>query len=233
MRNKTNILFFFLFGFFAFTFNCYAQKDYSNVEYLKESLAYSDFYEFIKYDKNMLEWQDVNVISPFFEKLKNADKDKVVILHIGDSHIQSDIGAGTTRALLQKIFGVGGRGIVFPYQIAKTHSAFDYYAKYSGTWSASKNVELKPKLNIGISGITCFTNDSSANFQLIFKNRYYSIHPSFTKLRLYCHKGKESFDIKIRSDKTKEWIDVNCSSKDTLPYVEILLPISLILCSWK
>lgn len=224
MGNKINILFFFLFGIFAFNINCYAQKDYSDIEYLKKSLVHSDFYEFIKYDKNMLEWHDVNAISPFFEKLKNVDKDKIVILHIGDSHIQSDIGAGTTRALLQKIFGVGGRGMVFPYQIAKTHSAFDYYAKYSGTWIASKNVELKPKLNIGISGITCFTNDSSANFQLIFKNRYYPIHSSFTKLRMYCHKGKESFDIKIRPDKTDDWIDVNCNSRDSLPYVEILLP---------
>ena len=79
------------------------------------------------------------------------------------------------------------------------------------TWIASKNVELKPKLNIGIA-VSLVLQMTSANFQLILKPLL-SIHPSFTKLRLYCHKGKESFDIKIRSDKTKEWIDVNCSSR--------------------
>ena len=68
----------------------------------------------------MLEWRCKRNFS-FFEKLKNADKDKVVILHIGDSHIQSDIGQAQ-QELCCKNFGVGGRGIVFPYQIAKTFS---------------------------------------------------------------------------------------------------------------
>lgn len=202
----------------------FAQNSPTDTAYLKQAIKYSEFYEFLQYDKNICEWYSSSAIVPFFEKLKNSDKKKVSILHIGDSHIQTDIGTGTTRNLLQSIFGYGGRGMVFPYQAAGTHSAYDYYSEVYGKWASSKNVELKPKLNIGISGITVFTNDSTAGFKLIFRRHYYSIQPDFRKLKIYCHKGNESFDFKVKAGNTGEWISANCSADSTLPYVEVLLP---------
>jgi LysM repeat protein/lysophospholipase L1-like esterase len=202
----------------------FAQNSPTDTAYLKQSIKYSEFYEFLQYDKNIFEWYSNDAIAPFFEKLKNADKKKVTILHIGDSHIQTDIGTGTTRNLLQSIFGYGGRGMVFPYQAAGTHSTYDYYSEVYGKWASSKNVELKPKLNIGISGITVFTNDSTAGFKIIFRRHYYSIQPDFRKLRVYCHKGNESFDFKVKAGNTGEWVSADCSADSTLPYVEVLLP---------
>ncbi|PKP04683.1 MAG: hypothetical protein CVU11_03810 [Bacteroidetes bacterium HGW-Bacteroidetes-6] len=201
-----------------------AQNSPTDTAYLKESIKYSEFYEFLQYDKNICEWYSNEAIAPFFEKLKNSDKKKVSILHIGDSHIQTDIGTGTTRNLLQGIFGYGGRGMVFPYQAAGTHSAYDYYSEIYGKWASSKNVELKPKLNIGISGITVFTTDSTAGFKLIFRRHYYSIQPDFRKLKIYCHKGNESFDIKVKAGNTGEWVAGDCSADSTLPYIELTLP---------
>ncbi len=200
-----------------------SQQNPSDTAWLRELVKYNDFYEFLQYDRNMLEWYQQDAVVPFFEKLKKSDKEKVVVLHIGDSHIQSDIGAGTTRNRLQQIFGYGGRGMVFPYQLAGTHSAYDYYAEKIGTWSSAKNVELKPKLNVGISGITIFTTDSTAGFRMVFRKHYYSIQPDFRKIRLYCHKGRESFDAKIRGGNSGEWIPVDCHS-DSLPYAEVILP---------
>ncbi|HBG70175.1 MAG: hypothetical protein A2W93_10585 [Bacteroidetes bacterium GWF2_43_63] len=210
-------------GLLFFGLKSHAQKNPTDTNYLKQAVKYSEFFDFLQYDKNMLEWYQIDAIAPFFEKLKKSNKEKVVILHIGDSHIQSDIGTGITRAMLQQIFGFGGRGIVFPYQAAGTHSAFDYFAQSHGVWSASKNVELKPKMNIGISGITVFTTDSTAGFKLIFRKHYYSIQPDFKRIRIYCHKGKESFDAKIKAGGTNTWVDADCHS-DSLPYVEVILP---------
>jgi len=202
----------------------FAQKNPTDIEYLKQNIKYSDYYNFIQYEKNMLEWNQLNAASPFFEKLKKVNQDRVVVLHIGDSHIQSDIGTGVTRAMMQQIFGYGGRGMVFPYQAAGTHSAYDYYAQVIGAWTSSKNVELKPKMNIGVSGITVFTNDTAAGFKLIFRKQYYSIQPDFRRIRLYCHKGPESFDAKIKAGNSNEWIKADCNTIDYLPYVEVILP---------
>lgn len=223
MNRGLNISLLVVFWIFISGLQSYAQKNPADTNYLKQAIKYSEFYDFLQYDKNELEWYQIDAIAPFFEKLKKVNKDKVVILHIGDSHIQSDIGTGITRAMLQQIFGFGGRGMVFPYQAAGTHSAFDYFAQANGTWSSSKNVELKPKMNIGVSGITVFTTDTTAGFKLIFRKHYYSIQPDFKRIRIYCHKGNESFDVRIKAGGTDNWMDVDCHS-DSLPYAEVILP---------
>lgn len=228
MTKKIKISLILLMSILLNTLMIYAQNtnshDYSDTTYIRESIKYKEYYDFVHFDQNMLEWYQSSAITPFFEKLKNADKEKVVLLHIGDSHIQSDIGSGITRYMLQQIFGFGGRGMVFPYQAAGTHSAYDYYAKSYGTWASSKNVAIKPKHNLGISGITVFTTDSTAGFKIIFRKHYYSIQPDFTKIKLYCHKGPESYDAFLSYSANEKPIKVDCNIDDSLPYIEINLP---------
>ena len=192
--------------------------------FLKKSMGYTIQNPYIQYNINTLEWYDKEAIYPFFEKLKNAQTKKVKILHIGDSHIQPDIGTGVTRNKLQKVFGYGGRGLIFPYQVGKTASAYDYTAYGHGTWISSKNVEYKPKLNLGLSGITIFTKDTSAGFKIIFKNKFESIHPDFRRIKIYCHKSQESFNLKFSTGKKGKEIMLDCSNKDGLPYVELEVP---------
>lgn len=203
----------------------YAQDhDFTDTTFIRESIKYNEYYDFIKFDQNMLEWYKPDAVSLFFEKLGNADKEKVVILHIGDSHLQSDMGSGMSRNMLQGIFGYGGRGMVFPYQAAGTHSTYDYYAKSYGSWDNSKNVAIKPKHNLGVNGITIFTTDSTAGFKIIFRRHYYSIQPNFTKIKLYCHKGPESYDALLTYSSKEKPIKVDCNVEDSLPYIEINLP---------
>ena len=191
---------------------------------IRKSLGYSVNNSYVKFDKNTIEWFQKDAINPFFEKLKNSSNKKVKILHIGDSHIQPDIGTGVTRNKLQQLFGYGGRGLIFPYQLAKTASAYDYTAFGVGQWQSSKNVEYKPKLNLGLSGITVYTNDSTAGFKIVFKAKHSSIHPEFKKIKLYCHKSNESFDIKFSTNSSKSEQRLTCSKVDGLPYVELILP---------
>ncbi|MBN2727925.1 MAG: LysM peptidoglycan-binding domain-containing protein [Bacteroidales bacterium] len=200
------------------------EHNFKDTAFIRESIKYNEYYDFIKFDQNMLEWYQQDAVAPFFTKLGNADKEKVVILHIGDSHIQSDMGSGMSRYMLQSIFGYGGRGMVFPYQAAGTHSAYDYYANSYGNWDNTKNVAIKPKHNLGVSGITIFTTDSTAGFKIIFRRHYYSIQPDFTKIKLYCHKGIESYDALLTYSSKEKPIKVDCNIEDGLPYIEINLP---------
>ncbi len=202
----------------------FSQNKYTDTAYIHESIKYKEYYDFVKFDQNMLEWYQKDAVTPFFEKLGNVETKKFVVLHIGDSHIQSDIGSGTSRYLLQKVFGFGGRGMVFPYQAAGTHSAYDYYAKVYGSWDNTKNVAIKPKHNLGMSGITIFTTDSTAGFKIIFRKHYYSIQPEFTKIKLFCHKGSESYDAKLSYSATESPVEIDCNFEDGLPYIEINLP---------
>lgn len=197
---------------------------YSDTAYIKSNIRYTNYYSFISFEKNFVEWYDSSAIYPFFQKLQNIGEKKVTVLHIGDSHLQSDIGAGVTRDFMQKVFGLAGRGMVFPYQAAKTHSTYDYFAQYSGVWSSSKNVELRPKFNLGISGITLFTNDKNADFTLIFRKHYLSIRNDFRKLRIYCHRSNEAYHLSVKPSGSDAWTDVNCAPYDSLPYVEVILP---------
>ena len=71
-------------------------------------------------------------ISKFYLKLDKLQMDsvsKVKILHIGDSHIQPNNFTGKIRELLQLKYGNGGRGMVFPYQLAGTLGPKDYSFK--------------------------------------------------------------------------------------------------------
>lgn len=192
--------------------------------FLKKSMGYSIQNPYIQYDKNTLEWYDKEAIYPFFEKLKNAKNKKVKILHIGDSHIQPDICTGVTRNKLQQVFGYGGRGLVFPYQVAGTASAYDYTAYGTGNWISSKNVEFKPKLNLGLSGISIFTKDSTAGFKIIFKNKHATIRPEFRKIKVYCHKSPESFSLKVSTNSSGYEKIIDFKNSDGLPYIELELP---------
>lgn len=59
-------------------------------------------------------------------RLRHVADTVVSIVHIGDSHVQADIGTGYTRRRLQARYGSAGRGIVTPLRIAGTNEPRDY-----------------------------------------------------------------------------------------------------------
>ena len=90
------------------------------------------------------------------------------MIHIGDSHIQADIFSGRVRTLLQDsaAFGNGGRGLVFPYPLAKTNNPWNYKVTSTGVWTGCRNVQYKQNCEWGLAGITAETIDSSATFSV-------------------------------------------------------------------
>lgn len=189
--------------------------------YIKSRSVYSKKYPFIRYELNYPEWQDSLALTTFYKALSRADKRKVKVLHIGDSHVQADFFTGEIRDQMQYIFGHGGRGMVFPYAAAGTHATRDYRTWSFGVWRFARNIQSNPEFTLGISGATIYTEDVQAGFRFQFRDGF--IEDKDLVLKLYCDKNERVFDAQIIYP-SGDTIPIQCSIEDGLPYAKIVLP---------
>jgi len=97
-------------------------------------------------------------LRPFFEKLAKLEDGKggkVNIVHIGDSHIQADYFTDAARAPLQRRFGDGGRGFVFPYSRNVSTTTRPYRFATNANWQICRNNQQSkcdPAAEFGLSG---------------------------------------------------------------------------------
>jgi LysM repeat protein len=153
---------------------------------------------------------------------KWANSNTITITHMGDSHVQTDVLTGELRRNLQSIKGDGGRGMTFPYSIAKTYSANDYKSTYTGKWKCANGIEYAPKLHLGPSGFTCQTSDPNASFTLIFKT---PLTETNKIIKLFCKKTESSYDFILTSSGKKTLVIVDHLVCPNQPYVEVELPV--------
>ena len=165
----------------------------------------SNAYPWYSPSLNYLQFYSKNSLSNFYEALNNSKKNKVSIIHFGDSHIQSEIPTNETRILLQKKYGNGGRGIVFPYSTAKTYSSIHYSTKHTGNWSYAKSNKPSKELPKGLMGISSKTVDSSASFTVTFNTKIPTNH---LKINLFCETDSLSYDVIIETDGNSTPIDI-------------------------
>jgi len=171
-------------------------------------------YPWIDSNVNVIQTHRKSVIAPLMNKLKKTNKKRVHILHIGDSHVQADIFTHETRTLLGSTFGHAGRGMIFPYTTARTHTAADYRSRHTGKWYYARNVERLPELPLGVTGITSRTYDPQSAFKLTFIEG--AIYPEFTRLRILMDRSPRSFDLRIISGRDTVTVDVFKSAIDSL-----------------
>lgn len=232
MQKGRNILFFIIItgiiiiSFSSFTINENKEKintdSLKSAKYIDGLIKYHYYFPFINYDKNYIEWANKTALDSFYQNLANTPKRKLKILHIGDSHIQADIFTGFIREKMQEFFGYGGRGFVFPYKAAKTHSAYDYKTSASGVWDYTRNNLREAKFDMGIVGATIHTSDSAAGFKIIFREGF--IKENFSTLKLYCKQDSQSFDIKLKYSSENNPIYIDCGNNNSKkPYIQINL----------
>jgi lysophospholipase L1-like esterase/LysM repeat protein len=162
-------------------------------------------YPWLSPSNNFIQFYSKSSISNFYDALSNSKKNKVSVIHFGDSHIQSEIPTNETRNLLQKKYGNGGRGIVFPYSTAKTYSSIHYSSKHTGNWIYSKSTKLTKELPKGVMGISSMTTDSSASFTIIFNSKIPSNNLTFN---LFCETDSLSYDVIVETDGNSTPVDV-------------------------
>ncbi|TDO77527.1 LysM domain-containing protein [Flavobacterium chryseum] len=138
------------------------------------------------------------VLESVFKKLKeneSQNNQKINIVHIGDSHIQGDLMTNKIRKILQQQFGNAGRGLVFPYQLAKTNGSYNERFSSNRTWESYRNINPFKSVPIGVSGIALWRDSGGFAVQLNVKDPAYK----FNSIHIITPQNQNMFDLAISS----------------------------------
>lgn len=141
---------------------------------------------------------NAKALTDFFQKLEeNEDKknQKINIVHIGDSHIQGDLMTNEIRKKLQQKFGNAGRGLVFPYQLAKTNGSYNERFKSNRVWESYRNIHPVKNCPIGLSGIGLWRDSGGFVVEMNVKDLSYK----FNTIKLITPQNQNMFDLAISS----------------------------------
>lgn len=121
-------------------------------------------------------------------RIDGSDGKPLTIVHIGDSHIQAEIGTNVTREMLQLRFGNAGRGLVAPLRIAGTNQPRDYKFESSGRWTAEKFMKAPWRNPMGFNGTSITLNGNESDITLSTTINDEDDYDPFTRITLY-HSG--------------------------------------------
>jgi lysophospholipase L1-like esterase len=176
----------------------------------------------IHLEYNMIQFYSRKALDNFYKAWNSSSGHKLSIVHLGDSHLQSDIFPGQIRKNLHSLHGDGGRGTCFPYSAAKTYSSVEYKSEHTGEWEWGKSLRLPPKVPLGVIGMALRTSHAGDGFTLTFDD---PVPNNYDRLRIYCKKQHNSFDLEVDfGDGKPVLVAIDSSSVDSLPYYEIPMP---------
>ncbi len=131
-----------------------------------------ELYPFVKKEANRIVQTDSLAMVSFRKAMQDLvarRRKKVKVVHIGDSHIQSDFFSGQVRKRFQQIdsIGNGGRGYLFPCALAQAgNDPFTVKTLKKGAWEGCRNIQKSKECDWGIAGMTATTSDEQASFEL-------------------------------------------------------------------
>lgn len=141
---------------------------------------------------------NAKVLKDFFQKLEeneNKKNQKINIVHIGDSHIQGDLMTNEIRKNLQQKFGNAGRGLVFPYQLAKTNGSYNERFKSNRVWESYRNIYPFKNNPVGLSGIGLWRDSGGFVMEMNIKDPAYK----FNTIKIITPKNQNMFDLAVSS----------------------------------
>lgn len=158
-----------------------------------------DIPSFIDWEANVLYRASNAPLLHFFKSLDTlimrGDR-KVNILHIGDSHVQGGFFSNEVRVQFQKMMflGNGGRGLVFPYKIARTNGPWNYGIAYRGSWETTKSTKTRPEFPVGLTGYTAVTTDTNARITVFANHKGHNPHYTISRLKVLHETGEASLE---------------------------------------
>lgn len=176
-------------------------------------------YSFIRPVYNKL--SSTAALDPFYKKLsllKATNTGTVSIVHIGDSHIQADLLSGTVRSGLQEFFGNAGRGLVFPYQLARSNAPQDINSSSNTTWQFNRIAHPEISIPFGISGYGITTNAENVNITLSLKEEG---NVAFNQLKFFLENDTATWMIKTENNDNSYFLKKE--NEDSSIYHEVLL----------
>ncbi len=130
-------------------------------------------YPFVDASKNIISVPNDKSerLSAFYDKfnaLLRGSEEQVSILHIGGSHVQADMFSHQVRSRFDTLITDHhtSRGIIFPYETAKTNNPSNYKVTHKGEWTPSRNVRETRVAELGVTGIAVTTQDTSAEISV-------------------------------------------------------------------
>jgi len=116
----------------------------------------------------------------------------------------------------QEVIGVDS--LKFPWyrpsinkiQFYSSNALKDFSNAHEGDWTSAKSMKLPSSLPLGIMGMTARTEDSTASFTITLNAK---VSTQFKKIKIYCDKTYDAFDIKLVTDNNE--IPVNVYSDST------------------
>ena len=168
---------------------------------------------------NMIQFYNRSAVEKFYTAWKSSASDKFTILHLGDSHLQSDIYPGQLRKRLHKQHGDAGRGLMFAFSTAKTYSSIEYATEHTGNWTPQRSIGIAPKLPMGVRGMTCRTEELPATLSFNFVDE---VPAHYNRLRIYCKREDSSYDLFVEAGGKLTAVTIE-KSNDGKTYVEVPL----------
>lgn len=153
--------------------------------------------DFINLNSNKIELNGANWES-VRRGILNCRNRPFSIVHIGDSHLQADIGTGVVRELLQYDYGNAGRGLVAPLKMAGTNEPYDYVMKAeSGSWKSAKLLKRPWILPMGFTGVSVAPASGYGEFYVATSEK--DDYNPFISLTIY-----GTGDISVKSVKSQD-----------------------------
>jgi lysophospholipase L1-like esterase len=156
--------------------------------------------DYIHLDRSSLSFPgEMKYAHTFYKKMEDLllwGEGNVNVVHFGGSHIQADIYSNRMRQLMGSYAPnqQGARGLIFPYNIAKTNGPNDYKVDYTGEWKNVRNVNRSLDTKLGVSGISVYTSDTTATFHIAFDKTNHLPH-SFQRIKVLHEMDSLSFQI--------------------------------------
>jgi lysophospholipase L1-like esterase len=148
--------------------------------------------------------QNKQHLDDFYEslyQLKQTSRNKINIVHIGDSHIQADFLTKAVRNNFQKFFGNAGRGLIVPGRVAGTNEPFNIQTSSNVSWEAKRCVHPDHHLPIGIGGITIRSGVPDSRLYVYMSDAAQNY--SFNRIKLFHQKDGSSFHFKLKDNDFK------------------------------
>lgn len=166
---------------------------------------------------NMIQFYSRSAMDKFYTAWKTSSSSKLSILHLGDSHLQSDIYPGQLRRRMHKQHGDAGRGLMFAFSTAKTYSSIEYTTEHTGNWTPQRSIGIAPKLSMGVRGMTCRTEELPATLTFNFVD---DVPAHYNRLRIFCKREDTSFDLFVEAGGKLTAVTVE-SRNDGVSYIEV------------
>jgi lysophospholipase L1-like esterase len=182
-------------------------------------------YPFINFSENCFRFYTPN--SKNWEKLYrdfgamvNSKDRKLNFYHIGGSHLQADIYTHDIRTYMQTHWNdlPGERGLIFPFDLAKTNNPWNYEFRSPNVWKNYRSVNARPEgVDFGLLGAVVECDDSVISVR--FRYEKTDTRPGFTRLRIYHNKGYFPYELNFGEH---EILVVDTYHNEALGYTETI-----------